>query len=99
MDLVDPVIEAETGAQALQLIAQVSDIAIVLCDVVMPRDIGGVQLALQAMASHPQLRILLMSGYSKEATCSIPGAPPLLTKPFTREDLARALLFAPKGKL
>lgn len=99
VDLGYPVIEAETGAQALQLIAQVSDIAIVLCDVVMPRDIGGVQLALQVMASHPQMRILLMSGYSKDATGSIPGAPPLLTKPFTREDLARALLFAPKGKL
>jgi PAS domain S-box-containing protein len=97
IDLGYPVVEADNGEQALQLVDQVADIAIMLCDVVMPGDIGGDQLARQVMASHPHMRILLMSGYSDNATKALPGDPPLLTKPFMRQDLARALLLAGKG--
>ncbi|MFC0133473.1 hybrid sensor histidine kinase/response regulator [Massilia eurypsychrophila] len=98
-DLGHPVIEAENGVQALQMVTQVAAIAIVLCDVVMPGDISGAQLARQVTASHPQMRILLMSGYNDDAAEAGPGDPPLLTKPFTRQDLARALLLTGKGTL
>ncbi len=90
MDLGYPVIEAEDGAQALQMIEQVPDIAIVVSDVIMPGGINGRQLAARALERNPAMRVLLMSGYA-----DMPGADgpalPILTKPFVRQDLARAL--------
>lgn len=97
-DLGYPVIEADNGAQALEMIARIADIAIVLSDVVMPGDIDGRQLGRQVMASHPRICVLLMSGYNDGASEVRPGDLPLLTKPFIRQDLAQALLLARKGK-
>lgn len=97
IDLGYPVIEADHGAQAEQMIAQVPDIAIVLCDVVMPGDIDGRQLARRVAASHPRMRILLMSAYSDGAYQQNPADPPLLAKPFSRLDLAQVLLLVGKG--
>ena len=82
------------------MVAQIPDIAIVLCDVVMPGDIDGRELGKRVMASHPRMRILLMSGYSEGANPANPGNrgdlgdqgdPPLLAKPFIRQQLAQAL--------
>lgn len=97
VDLGYPVIEADHGAQAEQMIAQIADIAIVLCDVVMPGDIDGRQLGQRVAASHPGLRFVLMSGYNDGARQHDPAGPALLTKPFSRQDLAQALLLAGKG--
>lgn len=105
IDLGYPVIEAENAAQALEMIAHIPDIAIVLSDVVMPGGVDGRQLHRKIMNSHPQMRILLMSGFNQgfneglneEAANDLPI--PILTKPFTRQDLARALLVADQGKL
>jgi PAS domain S-box-containing protein len=99
IDLGYPVIEAENGAQALEMVAQVPDIAILLCDVVMPGDIDGRQLGKLVMASHPRMRILLMSGYNDRVSEPGSGAPRLLTKPFVRQDLAQALLLSHQGPL
>ena len=98
IDLGYPVIEAENGAQALEMIAQIPDIAIVLSDVIMPGGINGRQLAEQIVADHPLISIVLMSGYSESAEDSPAGGHPLLAKPFARQDLARALLLVAQGK-
>ncbi|MEO6352898.1 MAG: PAS-domain containing protein [Burkholderiaceae bacterium] len=98
IDLGYPVIEAENAAQALEMIAQIPDIAIVLSDVVLSGGIDGRQLGKQITASHPEIRILLMSGYTKSFTENLPTDPPLLTKPFIQQDLARALLVSNQGK-
>lgn len=99
IDLGYPVIEAENGTQALDMVAHIDDIAIVLCDVVMPGDIDGRRLCAQVMASHPAMRVLLMSGFNDGADKASPGDPMLLAKPFLRQDLADALLLADKGTL
>ena len=98
IDLGYPVIEAENAAQALEMIAQIPDIAIVLSDVAMSGGIDGRQLGKQIMASHPQMRILLMSGYTEDVNEECPSDLPLLTKPFARQDLAHALLVTDQGK-
>jgi PAS domain S-box-containing protein len=98
IDLGYPVIEAENAAQALEMIAQIPDIAIVLSDISMSTGIDGRQLGKQVMASHPQIRILLMSGYSEYLPEEWPNDLPLLTKPFVQQDLARALLGTGQGK-
>lgn len=98
IDLGYPVIEAENGVQALEMIAQIPDIAIVVSDVIMPGGISGRQLAEQVMAEQPYMLIILMSGYTDEAEELAADRLPLLTKPFVRKDLARALQAAKQDK-
>ena len=45
VDFGHPVIEAENGVQAIEMIEQIADIAIVVSDVIMPGGINGRQLA------------------------------------------------------
>jgi PAS domain S-box-containing protein len=93
------VIEAGNAAQALEMIAQIPDVAILLSDIAMAGDIDGRQLGKQVMASHPHIRVLLMSAYSEGLQEEWPGGPRLLAKPFAQQDLARALLGTDQGKL
>src|SRR5574343_1849148 len=94
IDLGYPVIEAENGSQAFEMIEQIADIAIVVSDIIMPGGINGRQLAELVQQHHPQIRIVLMSGYADEAEPAGAGDLPVLAKPFDRQDLARALLRA-----
>jgi PAS domain S-box-containing protein len=98
IDLGYPVIEAENGAQALAMIEQIPTIAIVVSDVIMPGGISGRQLAEQVLARHPRMRIVLMSGYADENGEAPASSLPILTKPFVRQDLSRALQRAHQGK-
>ena len=92
IDLGYPVIEAENGAQALEMVEQISDIAIVLSDIIMPGGMNGRQLAATVRQRRPDMRLLLISGYSDEAADSdLSDDLPVLAKPFFREELARAL--------
>jgi PAS domain S-box-containing protein len=98
IDLGYPVIEAENGSQAFEMIEQIADIAIVVSDIIMPGGINGRQLAEQVQHHHPQIRIVLISGYADEAEPAGAGDLPVLAKPFDRQDLARALLRANREK-
>jgi CheY-like chemotaxis protein len=91
VDLGYPVIEAENGAQALELVDQVPDIAIMVSDVIMPGGINGRQLAEQVLARNPRMRVVLMSGYAEESEPVKGYELPVLCKPFARRDLARAI--------
>ncbi|MDE1545865.1 PAS-domain containing protein [Dechloromonas agitata] len=91
IDLGHPVIEAENGRQALDMIDQILDIAIVVSDVIMPGGLNGRQLAETVLERHPAMRIVLMSGYTDEAAAEGANDLPVLAKPFVRQDLARAL--------
>jgi len=91
VDFGHPVIEAESGVQAIEMIEQIADIAIVVSDVIMPGGINGRQLANLVLRDRPQLRVLLMSGYADETGDDVASELPVLAKPFTRQDLARAL--------
>ncbi|MDP2882217.1 MAG: PAS-domain containing protein [Azonexus sp.] len=96
IDLGYPVIEAEDGVQALTMIDQIPDIAIVVSDVIMPGGLDGRQLADRVLMSQPDMCIVLMSGYTDEADAG--SDLPVLAKPFVRQDLARALRAAHKEK-
>ncbi|HQU80524.1 MAG TPA: PAS-domain containing protein [Azonexus sp.] len=93
-----PVIEAENGVQALEMIEQIADIAIVVSDVIMPGGINGRQLAEAVLRDHQHMRIVLMSGYTDEAAGDITSELPVLAKPFAAQDLARALQGKNRGK-
>jgi len=63
-------------------------------DVVMPGGLDGRTLARRAQGIHPQMRVLLTSGYAVEAIAShgrLDPEIPFLSKPYRRPELARAL--------
>ena len=91
IDLGYPVIEAGNGSEALELIENVPDIAIVVSDVVMPGGINGRQLAGRILESRPEVRVVLMSGYADGWHDGRADRLPVLAKPFGKPELARAL--------
>jgi len=88
------VLPASEGEQALVIAReQKGAIDLLLTDVVMPK-LGGADLARQLLALRPGIRVLYMSGYT-DGTISHHGVlgagTMLLTKPFTLDQLARAV--------
>jgi len=63
---------------------------LLLSDVVLGPGLRGTELAVRACAAQPGLPVLLMSGYAADAEA--PPGVPLLRKPFTREQLAQAVV-------
>ncbi|HDS15283.1 MAG TPA: response regulator [Proteobacteria bacterium] len=90
-DLGYTVLEASTPGRALELAAgQTGGISLLLTDVVMP-ELDGRALAERLKTSHPELKILFMSGYTANVIALQeildPGVQ-FIQKPFTKNDLA-----------
>ena len=85
------VLEAPNGEEALNLAESYSGpINLVLTDVVMPR-LSGRDLAQRVQRSHPEAKILFMSGYTDDAVVQhgvLTQEVSLLRKPFTPYALA-----------
>jgi CheY-like chemotaxis protein len=104
------VVEAGDGVEALRLWDAIRDgvagapaqhVDLVLADLVMPH-LGGRELAQRLRADRPDVRIVLMTGYTADAVgaqTDLGGASGFLQKPLTRsalaEQLHRALSDAP----
>ena len=81
------VVVAGDGQAALARAAESGRFDLLLSDVVLPR-MNGVVLARQLRARWPDLRVLLMSGYSDEPLGGSGSVPfQLLAKPFTDDEL------------
>jgi CheY-like chemotaxis protein len=80
--------EAADGAEALASLRAGLPVDLVLSDVAMPQ-LNGVQLLEALSLSHPDLPVLLMSGYAVEALVARGIAAPcgIVMKPFTPERL------------
>lgn len=84
--------EADTVAAARKILADGTPIDLVLSDVVLPGGVSGFDFGDELRRTHPELKIIYMSGYSTAASERIDADDtPLLTKPFTREELVRAM--------
>lgn len=57
--------EAENGAAALRALSQEGGFDLVITDVVMP-EMDGIALAVEVAHRHPEMPLLLMTGYSAE---------------------------------
>lgn len=88
-DLGHTVREANSGEEALKILAQGIKIDLVVTDQAMPR-MTGVQLAETIMEGRPDLPIILATGYA-ELPAGLGSTLPRLSKPFTQEQLANAL--------
>jgi two-component system NtrC family sensor kinase len=87
------VLRASGAEQALQLLQQYKTVSLLLTDVVMPGK-NGRKLAEEAHALHPSLKVLYMTGYSRNAIVHQGRLDPgveLIQKPLTTEQLAAAV--------
>jgi len=87
------VTEAEDAAAALAALERAEGFDLLLTDVMLPGGINGDELARQAQGKRPEIKVLCMSGYSDQGQ-RLAGSDArlrLLSKPFRRADLARAL--------
>ena len=86
------VLTALNGKEALEQLDKDPTIDLLFSDVVMPGDINGYELAEQATASRPQLKVLLTSGYTQKALAHNGQArfnANLLSKPYSQTGLAK----------
>jgi PAS domain S-box-containing protein len=89
-DLGYRVIEADSGEEALRLLGDEPEVALLFTDVVLP-GITGAVLAEKAKAMRPDLPVLYTTGYARNAIVHhgrLDAGVELLSKPFTRADLA-----------
>lgn len=88
-----PVLEASDGPEAIALLDNVPEIAILVTDTVMPGGIGGRELARHAKERRQDLPVLLITGYASDG--ALAGVAdldvPVLRKPFSRDALDAAL--------
>ena len=87
------VIETDDGQTALEAIAKEhTRLDLVLTDVVM-KSLSGPELVLKMMESHPEMKVVYMSGYTGElvANQGLDGGIRLLEKPFTRSALLKII--------
>ena len=90
------VLRAESGASALKILRENSDVALLLTDISMP-NMTGWELAHTAKQKYPDLKVIYVSGYLKTLPFGQHGIGygPLLAKPWRGQQLhdqIRALL-------
>jgi signal transduction histidine kinase len=87
------VIAAEGGSQALRLLEEHPEVSVLLTDVVMP-EMNGRQLAEEALRRAPGLKVIFMTGYTRNAIVHngvLDAGTHLVSKPFTLTQLANEL--------
>ena len=91
-DLGYRVLAARDGASALALLEGETPIDLLFTDVVMPGWLRGPELAALARARRPGIAVLFTSGYTENAIShGGAGGTDLLSKPYSREALARKI--------
>ncbi|MGY2931902.1 KaiC/GvpD/RAD55 family RecA-like ATPase/CheY-like chemotaxis protein [Bradyrhizobium sp. GM6.1] len=85
------VIEAHDGSSALRLLERQPRVDLLFTDVVLPGGLTGAQVATQAKALRPTLKVLFTTGYARNAIIHhgrLDKGVQLIVKPFSFTDLA-----------
>lgn len=85
------VIEAHDGPSALRLLERQTRVDLLFSDVVLPGGMTGAQVAEQARALRPEIKILFTTGYARNAIIHqgrLDKGVRLITKPFGSAELA-----------
>ncbi len=88
------VLQAGEGPTALAMLQERPDIDLLFTDVILPDGMDGGELARQAKARQPNLKVLFASGYSRNALVHqgrLEEGVHLIDKPYRRRDLARGV--------
>ena len=86
---------AASAEQALTLLTPQAGLDLLLSDIALGPGQRGTELAAQARQRLPAIAVLLMSGFSEDLLAADRDAPTdweLLQKPFSRDELARAVV-------
>jgi CheY-like chemotaxis protein len=93
-DLGYKVVKARNGDDAMAVIDDGASIDLLFTDVVMPGALGAAELARKVQLRLPDVPVLFTSGYTDNAIVHggrLDDAVELLSKPYTRDELARKL--------
>ncbi|HEY9053113.1 MAG TPA: PAS domain S-box protein [Gammaproteobacteria bacterium] len=85
---------ASNGKNALELLRRHPNVCLLFTDVIMPGGMNGYELAEQAKALKPDLKILLASGYTEKEPANQAqsmAAQHFINKPYSREQLLRKI--------
>ena len=86
------ILEASSGAAALEILTRTPAIDLLFTDIVMPGGMNGRQLADEAVRRRPSLKVLFTTGYTRNAIVHHGRLDPgveLITKPYSFGDLGR----------
>ncbi len=81
-------LEADSAATALEKLDAAAKVDLLFTDIVMPGGINGKELAERARTRHPHLKVLFTSGF---VGAKLDVDDVLLSKPFRKSDLAKAV--------
>jgi DNA-binding NtrC family response regulator len=86
-------LEAETAAKALGIIQKLGGrLDIIICDIKMPGEMDGIDLAYSVRHSFPSVPVLLISGYADmEALRQAAATFEFIRKPFVPETILMAV--------
>ncbi len=91
------VVETDKAAPVADILKNNDDIELLISDVVLPGGVNGVEVAREAVALRPDLKVILVSGYP-DTTLAKSGLSEanylLLPKPFSRTALSEAIASA-----
>jgi CheY-like chemotaxis protein len=87
------VVEAPSGAAALELLAQRSDMDLMLVDFAMP-GMNGAEVARLARDVKPALSVLFVTGYADRAALVGINDAQIIGKPFVNDELAAKIKLA-----
>jgi len=88
------ILEANSGAAALEILQSDRRIDLMFSDVVMPGGISGTELVQTARRLRPGIKTLLTTGFAEASLrnqAQFADAGEILTKPYRRQDLARKI--------
>jgi CheY-like chemotaxis protein len=90
-DLGYRVVEAHDGVSALRLLERQPRVDLLFTDVVLPGGMTGAQVAAQARALRPNIKVLFTTGYARNAIIHhgrLDKGVQLISKPFSLQELA-----------
>jgi PAS domain S-box-containing protein len=82
---------ATNAEEALELLGTDPDVDVVFADIVMPGSLNGHDLARRVASEHPDVSVLLTSGFAGGIAATAAEEFPLLQKPYRESDLATRL--------
>jgi PAS domain S-box-containing protein len=82
---------ASNGAQALDKLQTNGSYNLIFSDILMPGSVGGLELARIIREHHPDVLVLLTTGYSKSAQEAVREGFPIVQKPYDLGELSTAV--------